>query len=138
MIESGGPPSPVSTLVALGILMFIVYRILYALSKQQGSSNNGGAVGGKVFRFPDRARSEPPPTAKLVPYTGERDSFSDSPDGLESHKILVEKAGLVSIGDFTIKEMKDFVIRAFLNPDQFLLGMLYKDPGGRVWVNLVT
>lgn len=132
------PPSPVGSLILIGILLFIVYRILYSLSGQHGTSKNGEAVSGKVFRLPVRQPKAPPATARLTPVTGDKDPFGASEEALDFHKTLMDKGSLERIGDFFIEEMPGYALRAFTHPAQSLVGVIYKDPDGRIWVNLVT
>lgn len=137
MFEST-PPSPMGSLILLGILMFIVYRILHFLSGQHTEPRSGSG-GDKVFRLPQKSRPAPPPAvAKLEPVTGAKDPFAHREEAISAHKALIEKGGLNRIGDFSIQGMPGYFIRAFTHPDFFLLGVIYLDPNDRVWVNLIT
>lgn len=134
-------PSPFGSLILLGILLYLVYRILQALNSQSRPAGGAGAPagGGRVAPFPPApvAPEVPPATARLVPYAGP-DPFAGQPTALEAHAALIEKAGLERVGDFTIEEMPGYHVRVFTHPTQSLLGFIYRDPRDRVWVNLVT
>ncbi len=132
------PPNPLGTLILLGLLMFIVYRILLSLSAQNMPKTGGGSSGANIFHLSDKRQNQPPALAKLVPYTGNKDPFDGKSEAVVSHKVLIEKGGLDRIGDFTIEEMPGFVIRAFTHPEKCLVGVIYRDPIDRVWVNLIS
>ena len=117
--------------------MFIVYRILYSISRQKSNTDELSG-GGKTFQFTGKPAQSPPETARLIPYTGSEDPFANLADALETHGVLIDKGGLERIGDFTIDEMVGYHIRAFTHADYFLLAIIYKDPIDRVWLNLVT
>ncbi len=131
-------PNPIGTLILLGILMFIVFRVLSSLSRQDEQSTGPKSSKGKILPFRNRQAPPNPPTIELISHTGPEDPFADKSDAMEAHKMLIEKGGLSRIGDFKIKEIPGFIIRSFTHPDQFLLGVLFRGPEDRVWVNLVT
>ena len=135
-------PSPFGSLILLGILLYLVYRILQALNSQSRPAGGAGAPatgGGRVAPFPPASSAPPaaPATARLIPYAG-ADPFVGQPSALEAHAALIEKAGLERVGDFTIEEMPGYYLRVFTHPTQSLLGFIYRDPRDHVWVNLVT
>lgn len=132
------PPSPVGSLILIGILLFIVYRILSSLSGQQKAAKTGESVSGKIFRLPTKKPAAPPASARLTPITGDKDPFGQSAEALDFHKTLMDKGGLERIGDYFIEEMPGYALRAFTHPSQSFVAIIYKDPGDRVWVNLVT
>jgi len=98
----------------------------------------GGASGANIFHLPDKRQNQPPALAKLVPYTGSKDPFEGKSEAVVSHKALIDKGGLDRVGDFTIEDMPGFAIRAFTHPEKCLVGVIYKDPIDRVWVNLIS
>ena len=132
------PPNPLGTLILLGILMFIVFRVISSLGKQDRESAGSESGKGKILPFRNKQTPPNPPTIELISFTGSEDPFADRSDALEAHKMLIEKGGLSRIGDFKIKEIPGFIVRSFTHPDQSLLGVLFRGPEDRVWVNLVT
>ncbi|VAX24779.1 hypothetical protein MNBD_NITROSPINAE02-210 [hydrothermal vent metagenome] len=125
------------TLVLLGVLMFIVYRILQTLNNQTQYSGGGNGQGGKVYHMPERRRAGPPVTVSLTSIPEEENPFT-SQEGKEAHETLTKRGELDFAGYFSVKEMPGYFLAAYTHPRQSLIGIIYRDPKDNIWVNLIT
>ncbi len=133
-------PNITGSLVLLGILLFIVYRILQALNSQtqSGSETSGKMKGGNVFRLPNRAKPAIPFTITLSPIEEADSPFKDKAAANEIETELTDRGGLKLIGDFSVNEMPGYFLRAFTHPTTSMIGIIYLDPNERIWLNLLT
>ena len=133
-------PNIAGSLILLGILLFIVYRILLAINNQNQYESGPGdrSEGGTVFKMPERRAPAPPPLVTLLPLPEGEDHFKDLSITDEANISLLERGGLTLIGDFFVKEMSGYYLRAYTHPEQSLVGIIYRDPSDRSWVNLIT
>ncbi len=134
-------PNIAGSLILLGILLFIVYRILLAINNQNQyeSGTNERSEGATVFKMPERrAPAAPPAQVTLAPAPEGEDHFAELPIIDEAHASLVNRGGLKLIGDFFVQEMPGYYLRAYTHPEHSLIGIVYRDPSDRSWVNLIT
>ena len=127
----------VGTLILLGILMFIVYRILQTLNNQTQYSSQGSGEGGKVYHMPERRAPAPPRSISLETVPEEQNPFT-SEECEEAIGVLTDKGGIEFIGAYSVKQMPGYFLGAFTHPRQSLIGILYKDPKDQTWVNLIS
>ena len=140
-MTEAGSASPFGSLILLGILAFIVWRILQAINTQnpEKSSDRDEPKTATVFHMPESRPSPPPSTVDLVAWPEEAgDPFVGYPLAQEAETTLVEKNGLVRIGAFTVPQMPGYTLRAYTHPETSLVGIVYKDAGGDVWLNLLS
>ncbi len=134
-----GAPNPLGSLVFLGILLYIVYRILQTINGQnQEKDGSQDKPEGRVFHMPEKRVAEPPASITLRKVEVGDDKFSGESVADEAKEVLAEKSGLTLCGDFKVEEMPEFSLRIYTHPQKNLVGILYKDPGGRAWLNLLT
>lgn len=133
-------PNIAGSLILLGILLFIVYRILLAINgqNQYESGPNERSEGGKIFKMPERSAPTVPMQVTLAPVPQDEDHFKDLPITEEANSCLLERGGLTLIGDFFVQEMQGYYLRAYTHSEQSLVGIIYRDPSDRSWVNLIT
>ncbi|MDH4184761.1 MAG: hypothetical protein OEV92_11095 [Nitrospinota bacterium] len=136
---------PVSIL-SIGATVVLLVMLSYALILLQRSFEGEAQKAPTPYQGADAApkplqlvkRPGPPATINVSPYTGKKDYFAASGEALEAHQTLIDRGGLERIGDFTIAEMPGYVIRAFTHPERNLVGIIYRDPSGKTWLNLQT
>lgn len=125
------------TLILLGVLMFIVYRILQTLNNQTQYSGGGNGQGGRVYHMPERHPAGPPMVVSLTSISEEDNPFT-SQEATEARESLKNRGEMDFAGYFSIKEMPEYFLAAFTHPRQSLIGIVYKDPKEIIWVNLIT
>lgn len=129
--------NPIGTLILLGVLLFIVYRVLQAINK--GHISGEESAGGDVIQIHRReAVKLPPPRITLEPKPDENGPFAKKEGTEEIHETLTDRAGMLFIGDFTINEMPGYRIRAYTHPEFSMVGVVYLNPDKKMWVNLTT
>lgn len=132
------------TLLILGVLLFIVFRILQTLNgqnqRESGGSKTSAGGGGKVFRMPERRVPDIPQKITLVSFDGkdEKNPFDGDATADESLKAVTDRGGCELVGLFEVKEMPGYHLQAFTHAETSLVGIIYHDPSGRVWLNLLT
>ncbi|VAX18474.1 hypothetical protein MNBD_NITROSPINAE01-958 [hydrothermal vent metagenome] len=133
-------PNIAGSLILLGILLFIVYRILLAINNQNQyeSGTSEGSEGATIFKMPERRAPAPPAQVTLAPVPAGEDHFAELPIIDEAHTSLIDRGGLKLIGDFFVQEMPGYYLRAYTHPEHSLIGIIYRDPSDRSWVNLIT
>ncbi|HJM82709.1 MAG TPA: hypothetical protein QF720_03835 [Nitrospinota bacterium] len=137
------PSNPIVSLLLICILLFIVYRILSSLNTRHkppsapNISNTQAPT--NVVEMPVRhVQTQHPLEARLIKYTGDEDPFANDESALSSHQAIINKGGLERIGDFSIDEVPGYKLRAFTHPDRSMIGIIYKNPDRKSWLNLVT
>jgi len=129
--------NPLGSLFLLGILMFIVYRILATINS--GHTDTQSGPGAEVIRMPQRrSPAAPPATITLNPMPEDQSPFHGNEEATDIHETMLDKGGMLFIGDFSISEMPGYNIRAYTHPEFCMSGVLYHDPEGKMWVSLTT
>ncbi|MGK7344479.1 MAG: hypothetical protein ACNS63_01555 [Candidatus Nitrospinota bacterium M3_3B_026] len=127
--------SPLGALILLGVLFFIVYRLVQALigAQEQVLKEERG----KAPRRP--APPAPPEKIDLAPITDEEENPLEGGEEMDDiHQVLAEQNGMSLVGDFTIERMPGYAIRAYTHPEFSLVGVVYLAPGGETWTSLIT
>lgn len=131
--------SPLGALILLGIVMFIVYRILLAIDKQtKEQSGETSEERTPTLSLPDRGLPTAPDTVTLSAITDSDNPFDGIKYADEAREILVEKSGFTLIGTFAINEMPGIKLQAYTLPETSLVGLIYCNTDGESWLNLIT
>lgn len=132
------------TIILIFIIGYVVYKFIAAINEQHdqsGPMGHEGSGGGRVIPMPSRVIPTLPVTITLV---AQKDSVaSESPfaeDSLaeEARDLLVETHEMLSVGDFSVDEMPGYHLRVYTHPTKSIVGILYRDPSDRRWLNLLT
>jgi len=135
-----GPGSIMSIATTLALLLMLSISVIFVLRSLASKDEQAQPQEKDIPQGPREQvrRPGPPASITLAPYTAKKDQFAGNPEALDAHKAMIGKGGMERIGDFVITQMPGYVIRAFTHPERNLLGILYSDPAGKVWMNVQT
>jgi hypothetical protein len=128
--------APYWSLIVMGIVIFVMSQFLR--SGAHTGEQPPKDADKDIPRLPEKAGTSLPATVTLTVPAGGVDVFAGLPLAVLTEETLADVGGMKPAGDFTVGEFPGLSIRTYTHPEKSLVGILYRDGGGRAWLNLLT